>query len=148
MERTFCMLKPGVLQRRIVGEVLSRIERKGLKVCAIKMMQIPRALCEQHYAEHKDRPFFPSLVEYMISGPVIAMVIEGSDAISGLRALCGPTNPAEAPPGTIRGDYGVVTQKNIIHASDSPAGAAREIDLFFDAAEITPYQDGNQNWIG
>lgn len=148
MERTFCMLKPGVLQRRIVGEVLSRIERKGLKVCAIKMMQIPRALCEQHYAEHKDRPFFPSLVEYMISGPVIAMVIEGNDAISGLRALCGPTNPAEAPPGTIRGDYGVVTQKNIIHASDSPAGAAREIDLFFDAAEITPYQDGNQNWIG
>lgn len=148
MERTFCMLKPGVLQRRIVGEVLSRIERKGLKVCAMKMMQIPRALCEQHYAEHKDRPFFPSLVEYMISGPVIAMVIEGNDAISGLRALCGPTNPAEAPPGTIRGDYGVVTQKNIIHASDSPAGAAREIDLFFDAAEITPYQDGNQNWIG
>lgn len=148
MERTFCMLKPGVLQRRIVGEVLSRIERKGLKVCAMKMMQIPRALCEQHYAEHKERPFFPSLVEYMISGPVIAMVIEGNDAISGLRALCGPTNPAEAPPGTIRGDYGVVTQKNIIHASDSPAGAAREIDLFFDAAEITPYQDGNQNWIG
>ncbi len=148
MERTFCMLKPGVLQRRIVGDVLTRIERKGLRVCAIKLMQIPRALCEQHYAEHKGRPFFPSLIEYMVSGPVIAMVIEGHDAISTLRALCGPTNPAEASPGTIRGDYGVVTQKNIIHASDGPESAAREIDLFFDAAEIVEYADGNQSWIG
>lgn len=148
MERTFCMLKPGVLQRRIVGDVLTRIERKGLKICAMKMMQIPRPQCEQHYAEHNGRPFFPSLIQYMTSGPVVAMVIEGQDAVSSLRTLCGPTSPAEAPPGTIRGDYGVVIQKNIIHASDSPESATREIELFFDAAEILDYAYGNQNWIG
>ena len=148
MERSFCMLKPGVLQRRLVGEVLSRIERKGLQICALKMMQIPRAQCEQHYAEHKERPFFSSLVEYMTSAPVVAMVVEGQDAIRYLRTLCGATNPAEAAPGTIRGDLALVTQNNIIHASDSPESARREIELFFSAAEIHEYQDGNQSWLG
>jgi nucleoside-diphosphate kinase len=148
VEKTFTMLKPGVLQRRLVGEIISRIERKGLKIVALKMMQIPRDQCETHYTEHRQRPFFESLVSYMISGPVVAMVVEGEGAISYLRQLCGATNPASATPGTIRGDYALVTQNNIIHASDGPQSAAREIELFFDPSEIIEYQDGNQSWLG
>lgn len=148
MEQTFAMLKPGVLQRRIVGEVLSRIERKGLKIIALKMMRIPQQQCETHYAEHRDKPFFSSLVSYMTSGPVVAMVIEGENAIAYVRQLCGATNPANAAPGTIRGDFGLVTQNNIIHASDSPESAAREIALFFDSSEVLTYEDGNQSWLG
>lgn len=148
MEQTFAMLKPGVLQRRIVGEVLSRIERKGLKIIALKMMRIPRQQCETHYAEHRDKPFFSSLVSYMTSGPVVAMVIEGESAIAYVRQLCGATNPANAVPGTIRGDFGLVTQNNIIHASDGQESAAREIALFFDPSEVLDYEDGNQSWLG
>ncbi|TVQ38771.1 MAG: nucleoside-diphosphate kinase [Spirochaetaceae bacterium] len=148
MERTFCMLKPGILQRRIVGRIVSRIEHKGLKICAMKMMRIPRAQCERHYSEHKERPFFKSLVDYMTSGPVVAMVVEGQDAIRYLRQLCGATNPAEAAPGTIRGDFALVTQNNIIHASDGPESARREIELFFTADEILEYEDGNRSWLG
>ncbi|TVQ95880.1 MAG: nucleoside-diphosphate kinase [Spirochaetaceae bacterium] len=148
MEQTFAMLKPGVLQRRIVGEVLSRIERKGLKIIALKMMRIPQQQCETHYTEHRDKPFFSSLVSYMTSGPVVAMVIEGENAIAYVRQLCGATNPANAAPGTIRGDFGLVTQNNIIHASDSPESAAREIALFFDPSEVLKYEDGNQSWLG
>ena len=146
VEKTFAMLKPGVLQRRIVGEVLSRIERKGLKLIALKMMSIPRALCEQHYAEHKDRPFFNDLVSYVTSGPVVAMVITGENAIAILRMLCGATRVNEAVPGTIRGDLGLDTQKNVIHASDSAESAAREIALFFESSEIQSYEDGNEAW--
>ena len=148
MEKTFAMLKPGVLQRRIAGEVISRIERKGLKITALKMMRIPQALCETHYAEHRDKPIFSSLVSYMTSGPVVAMVIEGENAIAYVRRLCGATNPADAAPGTIRGDYGLVTQHNIIHASDGRESAAREIALFFEPNEIPEYEDGNQSRLG
>lgn len=146
-EQTFCMLKPGVLQRRIVGEIIERIERKGLKLKGLKMMQIPRDLCETHYEEHRERSFFESLVSYMTSAPVVAMVVEGENAIAYMRMLAGPTKPEEAQPGTIRGDYALITQNNIIHAADSPESAARELDLFFDKSEIFDYTDGNEAWI-
>ncbi|NBB91219.1 MAG: nucleoside-diphosphate kinase [Spirochaetes bacterium] len=146
-QKTLCILKPGVLQRRIVGELISRIERKGLKIHAMKLMQIPRSVCEEHYAEHKDKPFYESLVGYMTSAPVIAMVVGGEEAIPFLRTVAGKTKPAEAAPGTIRGDFALITQNNIIHAADSPESAAREIALFFDEAEILDYDDPNADWI-
>lgn len=147
LQRTFTMLKPGVLQRRIVGEILSRIEKKGFKIVGLKLMQIPRELAETHYAEHKERPFFADLVGYVTSAPVVAMTVEGEEAISRLRLLCGATKAEEALPGTIRGDYATQTQLNIIHASDSPDSAAREIGLFFKEDEIIEYEDGNADWF-
>jgi len=146
-EQTFCMLKPGILQRRIVGEVLTRLERKGLKLIAMKLMQIPRPLCEKHYEEHKGKSFYNDLVDYMTSGPVICMVVAGENAIKFVRALAGATNPQDAAVGTIRGDYAMITQNNVIHASDSPETARREIDLFFEQDEIVEYEDGNGAWI-
>jgi nucleoside-diphosphate kinase len=141
------MLKPGVLQRRIAGEVLSRFERKGLRIIALKLLRPDRALVEAHYAEHKGRDFYGPLVEYTLSGPVIAMILEGEEAIAAVRRLAGPTNFNEAPPGTIRGDFAARTRLNIVHASDSPAGAEREIALFFSPAEICPWEDGNAPWF-
>ena len=146
-ERTFCMIKPGVLQRKLAGEVITRIERKGYTITGMKLMHLSRDLCETHYAEHKGKPFYESLVEYMTTAPVVAMVIEGENAILGLRAVCGATNPAEAAPGTIRGDLAQVTQMNIVHASDSPESAAREVGLFFDAGEIHEYEDETAQWV-
>ncbi len=146
-EYTFAMLKPGVLQRKIVGRILSRLERKGLKMIALKMMTIPLDLCEKHYEEHRDKPFFRDLVKYMTSGPVIVMVLAGESAVSVLRTLAGPTSPDKAPPGTIRGDFGLITRKNVIHASDSAESAGREIGLFFTKEEILPWEDGNDPWI-
>ncbi|NLJ46201.1 MAG: nucleoside-diphosphate kinase [Treponema sp.] len=147
LERTFTMLKPGVLSRRIAGEILTRIERKGLTIRALKMMKIDRELAETHYAEHRGKDFFTSLVDYITSGPVVAMVLEGDGAIAMLRRLCGPTKAEEAAPGTIRGDYGMHTNLNIIHASDSPESAARETALFFKPEEILDWEDGNHGWI-
>lgn len=147
LERTFTMLKPGVLSRRIAGEILTRIERKGLTIRALKMMKIDRELAETHYAEHRGKDFFTSLVDYITSGPVVAMVLEGDGAIATLRRLCGPTKAEEAAPGTIRGDYGMHTNLNIIHASDSPESAARETALFFKPEEILDWEDGNHGWI-
>lgn len=147
LERTFTMLKPGVLSRRIAGEILTRIERKGLTIRALKMMKIDRELAETHYVEHRGKDFFTSLVDYITSGPVVAMVLEGDGAIAMLRRLCGPTKAEEAAPGTIRGDYGMHTSLNIIHASDSPESAAREIGLFFRPDEILEWEDGNHGWI-
>lgn len=146
-EKTFCLLKPGVLQRRIAGEVLSRIERKGLKIVALKMIRMDRELCEKQYAEHKGKGFYEDLVGYMQSGPVVTMVVAGENAISYMRALAGATNPQNAAPGTIRGDYALVTQNNIIHASDSPESASREIGLFFTDEDIHDYEDPNAGWI-
>jgi nucleoside-diphosphate kinase len=147
IERTFTMLKPGVLNRRLAGEVISRIEKKGLKILAIKTLRIDRALAENHYAEHKGKPFFEDLLSYITSGPVVAMVVEGDDAIAMLRKLCGSTKAQDAAPGTIRGDYAMHTNFNIIHASDSPESAAREIGLFFKPHEILEWEDGNGGWI-
>lgn len=147
IERTFSLLKPGVVQRRLVGEILSRIERKGLRIVALKMRMIDRALAQTHYAEHREKPFFGELVDFIISGPVVAMVVEGDGAIATLRRLCGATKAEEALPGTIRGDYAVHTGLNVIHASDSAQSAEREIALFFDSAEIQEWKDGNDAWI-
>lgn len=147
IERTFAMLKPGVLSRRIAGEIISRIERKGFDIIGLKIMRITRELAEKHYAEHIGKPFFNELVAYITSSPVIAMVLEGDQAIKILRMMCGPTKPEEANPGTIRGDYAMHTNINIIHASDSPEAASREISLFFKPEELMDWSDGNQHWI-
>ena len=146
-ERTFVMLKPGVLQRRIVGELLSRFERKGLKIVALRILRMDKAMVEAHYAEHKGRDFYDKLVEYTLSGPVIAMVIEGEEAIGVTRRLAGPTDFHESQPGTIRGDFSARTRLNIVHASDSTASAAREIALFFKAEEICEWEDTNAQWF-
>jgi nucleoside-diphosphate kinase len=147
VERTFTMLKPGVLARRVAGEIITRIERKGFVIRAVKTLRIDRALAEAHYAEHKGKDFFGRLVAYITSGPVLAMVLEGDGAIAMLRKLCGSTKAEEAAPGTIRGDYGMHTNLNIIHASDSPESAAREIGLFFKPEEILEWEDGSHDWI-
>jgi len=147
MEKTFVMVKPDGVQRGLVGEVISRLERKGLKIVAIKMLWIKRELAENHYAEHKDKPFFSSLVEYITSGPVVAMVVEGRNAVKVVRSLVGATNPVEAAVGTIRGDFGLDVGRNIVHASDSLQSAEREISLFFDENEIIDYDRIDESWI-
>jgi nucleoside-diphosphate kinase len=147
IEQTFSMLKPGVLQRRLAGEIIARIERKGLKIVALKLMNISRSLAETHYAEHRAKGFYESLIGFVTSGPVVAMVIEGDDAIARVRALCGATRVDAALPGTIRGDFAMHTELNIIHASDAPESARREIGLFFEKDEIVSWKDGNDGWI-
>ena len=147
IERTFMMLKPGVLQRRIVGEIITRIERKGFEIVGIKLMRVPRSLAEKHYAEHREKPFFQELVDYICSGPVIGMVLESDGAISLLRNLCGATRARDAAPGSIRGDYAAHTNFNIIHASDSQESAGREIGLYFKPEELIDWKDGNNDWI-
>ncbi len=147
MERTFVMVKPDGVQRGLVGEVISRLERKGLKIVAMKMLWIARELAESHYAEHREKPFFSALVDYITSGPVVAMVVEGKNAIKVVRTLVGATNPAEAAPGTIRGDFGLDVGRNVVHASDSPQSADREISLFFSDDEIVNWEKVDEDWI-
>jgi nucleoside-diphosphate kinase len=147
MERTFVMLKPGVLQRRLAGEVLSRLERKGAKIIALKMIRMNKTMVEAHYAEHQGKNFYEKLIEYTLSGPVIAMILEGPGIIGVIRCLAGPTDVNASPPGTIRGDFAGTTRLNIIHASDSPESAAREISLFFTEGEICEWEDGNGRWF-
>lgn len=147
MERTFVMLKPGTLQRRILGELISRFERKGLKIVALRLTRMSPELCGLHYAEHRDRDFFPDLTAYMTSGPVLAMALEGESAVTAARGLCGPTQTETAPPGTIRGDFGARTRKNIVHASDSPENAARELGLFFSPEDYHNWEDDNARWF-
>ena len=130
-ERTLVLVKPDGVARGLVGEVLSRIERKGFRVVALEMRTLPAAVAEEHYAEHKDKPFFADLVAFITSGPLVAAVIEGPSAITSWRTMMGATNPANAAPGTIRGDLATETQYNVTHGSDSPESAAREIALFF-----------------
>lgn len=146
-ERTFVMLKPGALERRIVGELITRFERKGLKIIALKLLRMTPELCALHYEEHRNKDFFSDLVQYMTSGPVLALALEGNKAITAVRQLCGPTRVQEAAPGTIRGDYGARTRKNVIHAADSPESAARELELFFTAEDFQDWEDGNARWF-
>lgn len=146
IENSFVMLKPGVLQRRIAGEIIARLEAKGLQLVAMKLMKIDESLAQQHYAEHEGKGFFTDLIGYITSGPVLAMVIRGENAISTIRLLAGATKVENAQPGTIRGDFAAVTTKNIVHASDSPESAAREIDLFFKPEEVIVYDDPNADW--
>ncbi len=130
-ERTFVMVKPDGVRRRLVGEVIRRIEAKGYDVVEMKLMTIPGELAREHYGEHVDKPFFGDLVSFVTSGPVVAMVVEGPDAIIGMRQIMGATDPLDAAPGSIRGDYASFITENIVHGSDSAASAEREIKLFF-----------------
>ncbi|MDZ4172412.1 MAG: nucleoside-diphosphate kinase [Methanobacteriaceae archaeon] len=139
MEKSFVMMKPDAVQRRLMGKVLSKFEEKGLQIVAAKLMHISEDLAKEHYGEHNEKPFFNGLVEYITSSAVLAMVIQGDDCISLIRKMVGATNPKEADLGTIRGDFAIDTGRNIIHASDSPKSAEREIDLFFDEDEIIEY---------
>lgn len=139
MEKSFVMMKPDAVQRRLMGKVLSRFEEKGLQIVAAKLMHISEDLAKEHYGEHSEKPFFNGLVEYITSSAVLAMVIQGDDCISLIRKMVGATNPKEADLGTIRGDFALDTGRNIIHASDSPQSAEREISLFFDETEIVEY---------
>jgi nucleoside-diphosphate kinase len=132
MEHTFVMVKPDGVRRGLVGEVITRLERKGLALVRMRMLTIDRALAGRHYAEHTTKPFFGELVAFITSGPVVAMEWSGPGAVSIVRTLMGPTNPADAPPGTLRGDFGTMITENIVHGSDSPQSAGREIGLFFD----------------
>jgi nucleoside-diphosphate kinase len=147
MERTYLMIKPDGVQRGICGEIVSRFEKKGLKLVAMKLMVIPKEVAENHYGEHKERPFFPSLINYITSGPVLAMVWEGESAVSVCRNMMGKTNPKESAPGTIRGDFGMQTGMNIIHGSDSVESAEREISIFFRPEELVSYEKTIQSWI-
>ncbi len=147
MEKTFLMVKPDGVQRNLIGEIVSRFEKKGYQLVGAKLMQIPTELAEQHYGEHKERPFFGELVEFITSGPVFAMVWEGENVISTARLMMGATNPKESAPGTIRGDFAVTVGKNIIHGSDSPESAEREIGLFFKQEELVAYAKDANNWI-
>jgi nucleoside-diphosphate kinase len=130
-ERTFAMIKPDGVRRRLVGELVSRIEAKGYDIVALKQMTIPREMAETHYGEHAGKPFFAGLVDFITSGPVVAMVLEGENAIAGWRAMMGATNPADAAPGTVRGDFATTIDENVAHGSDAPETATREIGLFF-----------------
>jgi nucleoside-diphosphate kinase len=147
MEKTFLMVKPDGVQRNLIGEVVSRFEKKGFKLVGAKLMVIPDSLAEQHYGEHKEKPFFGELVEFITSGPVFAMVWEGEEVIATARQMMGTTKPAEAAPGTIRGDFGVTVGKNVIHGSDSPESAEKEINLFFDQNEQADYTKDNLSWV-
>lgn len=147
MERTYLMIKPDGVQRGLVGEIMSRFEKKGLKLVAAKLMTISKETAETHYAEHKGKKFFPSLIAYITSGPVFAMVWEGEGAVAVCRSMMGKTNPQESAPGTIRGDYCLVTGLNIIHGSDSPESAAREISIFFKPEELVSYDRTADKWL-
>ncbi|WP_100010796.1 nucleoside-diphosphate kinase [Lentibacillus sediminis] len=147
MEKTFLMVKPDGVQRNLVGEIVGRLEAKGFKLAGAKLMNITDELAKTHYGEHKDKPFFGELVDFITSGPVFAMVWEGENVIGTAREMMGKTNPQEAAPGTIRGDFGVTVGKNIIHGSDSAESASREISLFFDQADILSYTKQDSEWI-
>ena len=136
MERTFVAIKPDAVQRGLIGEIIQRFEKKGFKILALKMMLVDAEMAERHYAEHVGKPFFENLINFITSGPIIAMVIQGEDVVSLVRKMMGSTNPKDAAPGTIRADYAQITERNIVHGSDSPESAAREIALFFDESEI------------
>jgi len=147
-ERTFVMVKPDGVQRGLIGEIISRFEQRGLKLVGAKAMRIDDELAEQHYAEHEDKPFFEGLVDFITSAPVFAMVWEGKDATRQVRRMVGETDPAESPPGTIRGDYGLDLGRNLIHASDheDPGSNEREIELFFDDDELLDYEQVTAEW--
>lgn len=147
MERTFLMIKPDAVQRNLIGEVVSRLERKGLKLVAAKLFQANEELAKEHYAEHVEKPFFNDLVSFITSGPVFAMVVEGKNVVEVTRTLVGETNPTKAAPGTIRGDYGIDLGRNIIHGADSNESAEREIGLWFDQSELNDYKLNNENWV-
>ncbi len=146
-ERTYVMVKPDGVQRGLVGEVIRRVERRGLKIVAMRMNTISPEMAKKHYAEHVQKPFFNSLIDFITSGPSVSMVIEGKNAISVMRAINGATNPVNAATGSIRGDFALDTGRNVVHASDSPEAAKREIAIHFKDSEILDYSRMDQVWI-
>jgi nucleoside-diphosphate kinase len=147
LERTLILVKPDGVQRSLIGEIITRFERRGLRLVAMKLMQMSEALAARHYAEHEGKGFYPSLIEYITSGPVVAMVWEGPNVIAVARTMMGATRPNEAAPGTIRGDYAQETGRNIVHGSDGEESAAREIGLFFSAEELLDWPRSVDPWI-
>ncbi|MBC6308338.1 nucleoside-diphosphate kinase [Listeria sp. FSL L7-1582] len=147
MERTYLMVKPDGVERGLIGEVVARLEKKGLKLVGAKLMRIDEDLATQHYAEHVGKPFFPDLLQFITSGPVFAMVWEGDEAVAIARLMMGKTNPLEAGQGTIRGDFAVHMNRNVIHGSDSVENASREIGLFFKPEELLLYDKAIDVWL-
>ncbi len=146
-ERTLLLLKPDAVQRRLAGRILTRIEEKGYKIIGLKMMRVTPELARKHYAEHVEKPFYPHLETFITAAPVIAFIVEGPDAISVMRGMMGSTNGREAAPGTIRGDFGCSRQMNLIHGSDGPDAAAREIEIYFRPEEICEYNLDLAPWM-
>lgn len=147
MERTFVMIKPDGVQRSIIGTIIERFERKGLKIVGMKMLHISNDLASRHYGEHEGKPFYEELVNFITSGPVVSMVLQGDDAVQQVRSMVGGTDPKKASPGTIRGDFGIEMSRNIIHASDSLTSSEREISLFYDQSELMTYSKINEIWL-
>jgi nucleoside-diphosphate kinase len=147
MEKTLILVKPDGVQRGLMGEIIGRFERRGLKLMGMKFLQMSRALAEEHYGVHKERPFYNDLVNYIVSGPIVAMVWQGKDAIAAARATMGATNPVAAAPGTIRGDLGMEIGRNLVHGSDSSENAVKEVNLFFDEAELVSWERVTDSWI-
>ena len=147
MERTLVLIKPDAMQRGLAGEIISRLERRGLKIVAVRMLKVGKPLAKKHYAEHEGKPFFPGLVDYITSSPIIAAVFEGANAIKATRQTMGATNPLEAATGSIRADFGLEKGRNLTHASDSPASAKREIALFFGDMAPTAWPRDTDRWV-
>jgi len=147
MERTLIILKPDAIQRRLIGRLIQRFEEKGLAVGGMKLMRIPRDLAERHYAPHKGKPFYPGLIDYITSGPVVVMVLQGERCIEIARTMMGKTFGYEASPGTIRGDFGASRSFNLIHGSDAPESAKTEIALYFQEKELLDYAPPDRSWV-
>jgi nucleoside-diphosphate kinase len=147
MERTLVLIKPDAMQRGLATEILHRLERRGLRIVGLKLLQVDRALAERHYGEHVGKPFYEGLVDYITSFPIIAAVFEGTGAVEAVRATMGKTNPREAAPGTIRGDFGLEIGRNLVHGSDSLESAAREVALFFKPDELLNVRRDVDPWV-
>ncbi|MGC8633852.1 MAG: nucleoside-diphosphate kinase [Candidatus Limnocylindrales bacterium] len=146
-ERTLVLVKPDGVQRLLVGRILARYEERGLKIVGLKLVQVDRELAERHYAVHRDKPFFAGLVDFITSGPLVALALEGPDAVALVRAMNGATRPGQADPGTVRGDLALETAQNLVHASDSPETARTELELWFREAELVEYTRDIDRWV-
>ena len=147
MEQTLILIKPDAMQRGIAFEILARLERRGLKLAGLRLLQVEQPMAERHYAEHEGKPFFAGLVSYITSSPIIAAVFEGTNAVSAARQTIGSTNPTESSPGTIRGDFGLEIGRNLIHGSDSVESAEREIGIFFEGQAVIQWKKDTDKWI-
>lgn len=147
MKKTLIIIKPNAVQRELTGEIITRFEKRGLKIIALKLIQISKETAKKHYKEHEGKDFYDSLINFITSGPSVVMVLEGENGIEVVRKMCGATDPMKAEPGTIRGDFGMRIRQNIIHASDSDRSSAREIGIFFSEDEIVEYKLAARSWI-
>jgi len=147
VERTLILVKPDAMQRGLAGEVIGRLERRGLRIVGLRLLQVDEAMAKRHYAEHEGKPFFDGLVEYITSSPIVAAVFEGTNAVAAARQTMGVTRPTEAAPGTIRGDFGLEVGRNLVHGSDSPESAEREIGTFFEGQPIATWARDTDRWI-